>query len=362
VTGHNQGSRHRHLFDMTLRTTILLLSLLLPAAGLADAAGATAAGASRKVDTPYGVSEITMDWRQVPGAPVYYVIGRSAVPDAGNEGFTANAGFVVTDDGVVVYDTLGTPALGYRMLLKIREVTDRPVKVVVAGHYHADHIYGLQAFREHTEAGILAHETAHDYFHSRTFLGGTEDAGRRLAQRRAALSAWVDEDTYIVPPDATFSGHHSFRLGGYRFELIPRGPAHSPSDTVMIVHGAGVIFSGDLIYTGRVPFLDNPAVDTANWLAGLAFLESLEPAPEFVIPGHGRAFADPAAGVAFTRGYIEYLRDAMGEAARQFVDFDSAYARTDWSAYRDLPAFAETNRGNAFMVYLEMEAAMLAGE
>jgi glyoxylase-like metal-dependent hydrolase (beta-lactamase superfamily II) len=359
VTVHNEGSRHHHLFDMTLRTTILLLSLLLPAACLADAAGAAP---GRAVDTPYGASAITMDWRQVPGKPVYYTIGRSAVPAADNEGFTANAGFVVTDDGVVVYDALGTPALGYRMLLKIREVTDRPVKLVVSGHYHADHIYGLQAFREYTDAVILAHETAHDYFHSRTFLGGTEDAARRLAQRREALSNWVDEDTYIVTPDATFTEHDGFRLGGYRFELIHRGPAHSPSDTVMIVHGAGVIFSGDLIYTGRVPFLDNPAVDTANWLAGLTFLESLEQAPAFVIPGHGRAFADPAAGIAFTRGYIEHLRDTMGEAARDFVDFDSAYARTDWSAYRDLPAFAETNRGNAFMVYLEMEAALLAGE
>jgi glyoxylase-like metal-dependent hydrolase (beta-lactamase superfamily II) len=284
------------------------------------------------------------------------------VPAADNEGFTANAGFVVTEEGVVVYDALGTPALGYRLLLKIREVTDRPVKIVVAGHYHADHIYGLQAFREYTDATILAHETAHDYFHSRTFLGGTEDAERRLEQRRDVLSQWVDENTYIVTPDKTFADRYTFRMGGLLFELIHRGPAHSPSDTVMIVHGARVIFSGDLIYTGRVPFLDNPAVDTSNWLDGLVFLEGVDPEPAFVIPGHGRAFADAGGGSAFTRGYIEYLRSRMGEAARDFVAFEQAYARTDWSAYRHLPAFEETNRGNAFMVYLEMEAGFFEQE
>lgn len=38
----------------------------------------------------------------------------------------SNAGFVLTDEGVVVYDALGTPALGYELLLAIRTHSDRP--------------------------------------------------------------------------------------------------------------------------------------------------------------------------------------------------------------------------------------------
>ena len=37
-----------------------------------------------------------------------------------NTGYMSNAGFVVTDDGVVVFDALGTPALGQAMMLAIR--------------------------------------------------------------------------------------------------------------------------------------------------------------------------------------------------------------------------------------------------
>lgn len=310
-------------------------------------------------ETPYGDVTVPFELHKVPERPVYYVIGAEEVPDQANQGFTSNAGFVVTDGGVLVYDALGTPALGHLLLQRIREVTDKPVAIVVAGHYHSDHVYGLQAFREHAEAEIWAHASARDYFSPRTY-GASEDAERRLEQRREVLWPWVDEDTYIVRPDHTFQDGKVLRLGGLRFRLVHRGPAHSPSDTVMIVPELRVVFSGDIIYTGRVPFLDNPAVDTGNWLAGLDFLEQLEPQPDFVIPGHGRAFADPQAGIDFTRGYIEYLRKHMGQAVEDFRPFEKAYEDTDWSRYEDLPAFDVTNRGNAYIVYLEMEEQSLS--
>ncbi len=312
-----------------------------------------------KKSTPYGDISIPFRLQQVPDKPVYFVIGSSEVPDKGNQGHTSNAGFVVTPGGVLVYDALGTPALGHLLLQRIRETTEQPVRVVVAGHYHADHIYGLQAFREHTDAVIWAQAAAARYFDQPDF-GASEDPQRRLAQRRQALHPWVDENTYIVRPDRTFDERTRLNLGGMEFELVHRGPAHSPSDTVMIVHDLDVVFSGDLIYTGRVPFLDNPAVDSSHWLDGLDYLEGLEPRPEFVIPGHGRAFEDPREGIDFTRGYIEYLRRHMGEAVADFVPFEQAYERTDWSPYAGLSAFEETNRGNAYMVYLEMEEASLA--
>lgn len=308
--------------------------------------------------TPYGDISIPFDVQKVPGKPVYFVIGYSQVPDEHNEGHTSNAGFVVTPEGVLIYDSLGTPALGHLLLQAIREITDKPVKIVVAGHYHADHIYGLQAFREYSDPVIWAQQSASEYFDTPDF-GASEDPQRRLAQRREALAPWVNHSTYIVRPDRTFAERTRLQLGSMSFELVHRGPAHSPSDTVMIVHDLQVVFSGDLIYTGRVPFLDNPAVDSAHWLAGLDYLEQLRPRPDFVIPGHGPAFEDPQQGIDFTRGYIEYLREHMGAAAADFVPFEEAYAKTDWSRYQDLPAFAETNRGNAYMVYLEMEEELL---
>ncbi len=103
--------------------------------------------AAAAVDTPYGNVTLPFELHQVPNASVYYIIGTSGVPGANNEGHTSNAGFVVTDEGVVVFDALGTPALGYRMIQQIREVTDKPIKKVVISHYHADHTAGLDDVR-----------------------------------------------------------------------------------------------------------------------------------------------------------------------------------------------------------------------
>jgi glyoxylase-like metal-dependent hydrolase (beta-lactamase superfamily II) len=308
------------------------------------------------VNTPYGEVSLPFVLHQVPDAPVYYVIGLSGVPGADNEGHTSNAGFVVTDEGVVVFDALGTPALGYRLLQRIREVTDKPVVRIVISHYHADHVYGLQAFKEHAgDPPVWAQRLALGYAGGDRASQG-EDAQRRLAQRREALYPWVDESTYIVIPDETFDDAATFTLGGVSFELKHLGPAHAPGDTIMLVRDYGVLFSGDVIYEGRIPFLDSPETDTRNWLKGLDALTALQPPPRYVIPGHGDASNDILAAVGTTRNYIEYVRDAMQQAVDDFIPFDQAYENTDWSAYQDMPAFDASNRGNAYRIYLELEA------
>lgn len=78
---------------------------------------------------------------------VWYFRGESGQASAANQGYTSNAGFVLTDRGVLVFDALGTPELARQMLAAIALVTDQPVRRVMVSHYHADHVYGLQVFR-----------------------------------------------------------------------------------------------------------------------------------------------------------------------------------------------------------------------
>jgi glyoxylase-like metal-dependent hydrolase (beta-lactamase superfamily II) len=193
------------------------------------------------------------------------------------------------------------------------------------------------------------------------YVGGTaasqgEDAQRRLAQRREALFPWVDEDTDIVPPDRVFDASLSFDLGGIRFEVKHLGPAHAPGDSVMVVKDYGVLFSGDVIYGGRIPFLDSPRTDIDRWLAGLEYISGLGDGLRYIVPGHGSVSEDAQQAVAATRDYILHVREAMAAAVGHFVPFDQAYERTDWSGYEDLPAFDASNRGNAYRIYLEEEA------
>jgi glyoxylase-like metal-dependent hydrolase (beta-lactamase superfamily II) len=260
-----------------------------------------------------------------------------------NRGFMSNAGFVVTQDGVVVFDALGTPALGRAMRVAIAKVTRQPIRRVIVSHYHADHIYGLQELKT-PGVEIWAHRNAQQYLAS-------PQAVERLAQRRTELFPWVDDDTRIVPPDLWLDGDTDFRLGGLTFRILFSEGAHSPEDILMYVVEDRVLYAGDLLFAGRVPFVGN--ADSKGWLKAMDKMIALVPA--VVVPGHGGESRDVARDLALTRDYLAYLREAMGRAVREMEPFDDAYARTDWSHFAALPAFALANRINAYGTYLTLE-------
>jgi glyoxylase-like metal-dependent hydrolase (beta-lactamase superfamily II) len=300
---------------------------------------------------PYPSLDRPVVIEQVPGEAVYYSIGSPGIPVRDNEGNTSNAGFAITRDGVVVFDALGTPSLGWNLLQAIRKVTDLPIRYNVISHYHADHIYGLQAFKDHTSSIVVAQDRAREYRENDETSG--ERADQRLDQRRAALAPWVNASTRVVPPDITFKQQATLYLSGKRFVLIYAGPAHSASDSMMIMEPDAILFAGDVVQNNRVPFMNAEDVDTANWLHSLDEVKKL--APKFIIPGHGQPSTDAATAIAFTRDYITYVRSAMAKAVGDWADFDTAYDNTDWSKYRDMPAFNANNRGNAYRIFLEME-------
>jgi len=279
---------------------------------------------------------------------VYYVQGRPGVASAANEGFNSNAGFVITDEGVVVVDALGTPALGEALLDAIRRITPRPIRRIVVTHYHADHFYGLAALKA-DGADVWAQERAHEY------LDGGE-AQRRLEQRSRDVFPWVPADMPIVRPDHWVGERDAFSLGGERFEIEHMGPAHSPEDAIVVVPGEGVVFVGDILFAGRIPFVGE--ADSRRWLERIDALVRM--APRVMITGHGEVSRDPARDLALTRDYLVYLRAAMGSAVEAFVPFDEAYAKTDWSRFSGLPAFEAANRVNAYGTYLLMEKELLA--
>jgi glyoxylase-like metal-dependent hydrolase (beta-lactamase superfamily II) len=258
----------------------------------------------------------------------------------------------------VVFDALGTPSHGWALLQQIRKVTDKKVRYVVASHYHADHIYGLQAFKDHTDAIVIAQERAAEYKENEETAD--EKANARLDQRRGALFPWVDKNTRVVPPDITFRDRMTIALGDRRLTLLYAGPAHSSSDMMMLVEPDGVLFAGDIVQNSRIPHMNSDDVSTTQWLAALGEVEKLD--PKSVIPGHGKSSTQAREAIAFTRDYIQYVRSAMATAVKDWTDFDAAYERTDWSKYRDMPAFAANNRGNAYRIYLELEQSQFKAD
>ena len=274
---------------------------------------------------------------------VYFIRGETAVPAASNRGHTSNAGFVVTSEGVVVFDALGTPVLGKEFLAAIRQRTSQPVKRVVISHYHADHFYGLEAFKA-AGAEVWAHAAA------RTYLA-SEAPGARLEERSRTLAPWVPANMAMIPADRWLEAEASFKLGGVTFRIFPVGPAHTPEDLAMLVEEEQVLFVGDLMFAGRIPFVGN--ADSKAWIAAIDRVVRYN--PKVLVGGHGDASRDAAADLRLTREYLEYLRRTMGAAANELVDFEEAYAKTDWSRFSHLPAFEAANRRNAYNTYIRIQ-------
>ncbi|HEU0203761.1 MAG TPA: MBL fold metallo-hydrolase [Burkholderiaceae bacterium] len=274
---------------------------------------------------------------------VWFVQGHAALGSAANRNFISNAGFVVTGDGVVVVDGLGSPALAEELIGEVRRITPQPIKLVIVTHYHADHIYGLQAFKA-AGARILAHVAAKEYLNSET-------AQLRLQASRTELAPWINESTHLVPADDWIDGDKTLRMGSYTFEIKHIGPSHTPEDLAVFVPEAQTLFAGDLVFRGRVPYVGQ--ADSRKWIASLERVLALK--ARLLVPGHGPMSDKPAEDLQLTRDYLVYLRTKMGEAARNLESFEEVYAKTDWSRFEHLPLFRIANRMNAYNTYLLME-------
>ena len=296
-----------------------------------------------QADTKKPVPAIVMKPVKI-GAHSYYVEGRPGAVSVENQGFMSNAGFVVTNDGVVVFDTLGTPVLAKQLVAAIGKVTRQPIKRVIISHYHADHVYGMQVFKA-LGAEVWAHTSGQEYLNS-------EEAIQRLQQRREMLYPLLDENTRLLPADKWLTDDSSFEMGGLHFDLRHVGPAHSSEDIAMYVKEDGVLYSGDLVFKGRVPFVGN--ANSKKWLVALDRLIAFK--PKYMIPGHGAASSTPKADLKLTRDYLYFVRQVMGNAVKDFIPFDEAYEKTDWKLFSKLPAFQDANRANAYNTYLLMES------
>ena len=312
---------------MLIRVLFVLFSFCLPLAHADDTA----------VSVPMKAIKV--------GPHSYFVQGLPGAASSENQGFMSNAGFVVTRDGVVVFDALATPPLAKKLVGLIKQITKQPIKLVVVSHYHADHYYGLEVFKA-LGAKIWAHQNVKGII-------GTEAAKQRFQQRKEALFPWVDDSTKLLEPDRYLTGNSHFDMGGLHFVLTYVGPAHSDEDLVMLVKQDGVLYAGDLVFLGRIPFVGD--ADAAAWSRALDKLLAMK--PRVLVPGHGPASTKPAADLVFTRDYLKYLRSSMSKAANELVPFEEAYAKTDWSRYRKVPTFNEANRANAYNQYLRLEAS-----
>jgi glyoxylase-like metal-dependent hydrolase (beta-lactamase superfamily II) len=271
---------------------------------------------------------------------VYVVPGDSG---RGVEG-RANAGFIVTRDGVVVVDALASPRQGEALLATIRRVTSQPVRWLVLTHHHPDHHFGAVVFRRvgakvvaHPDTRVLAAE-------------GGPDALVADWVRVVGLDAMRGFE-FADKPDRPVTGTDTLRLGGRTIVIEAAGGGHSPGDLLVWLPRERVLFAGDLLVEDGVSMVVDGSARALQ--RGLDRIDSL--APRVAVPGHGAIPRDPADLVERTRRCITQLARDMRSAVERGVSMRRALDALP-SADENRPVSLDSRRRrNAARVYVEEE-------
>jgi glyoxylase-like metal-dependent hydrolase (beta-lactamase superfamily II) len=285
------------------------------------------------------------------GPSTYLLFGNIAQVDSENRGWNGNAGFIVTGDGVIVIDTLGTPKLGRRLLATIASVTDQPVRYVIITHNHPDHAYGAAAFQQLDGVTVITHAGMLEYTNSATLQRSVDYRRDILGEDMQGFEP-VDADVLVngEPFDK-----QRIQLGDQVLDIYNSGSHHSYGDLVIDQVNDGILWIADLAFNQRTTFMGDG--DSGQILEAQAWLMENFAAATLMVPGHGSPQTRPFPMVERTRRYVERLRETMREAVDNGVSLLDATEHTDFEDWKDVPLYESNQRANAAFVYREMEQA-----
>jgi len=281
----------------------------------------------------------------------YFLFGNISTLNGNNRGFNANAGFVVTGEGVIVIDSLGTPKLGRRLISTVQCVTNQPIKYLVVTHNHPDHAYGAAGFQAIEGLTVIAHPGTIDYNHSESLQTSVDYRNQLLPQDMAGFKP-LNADTYVR--NEPFNKLR-ISLGEEVIDIYNIGKHHSYGDLVVHQPGSKFLWISDLAFNQRTTYMGDG--DSAQILQAQDWLMQTFPDTRLMIPGHGSAQTPPFPMVSKTRDYVERMREAMLSAVEDGASMLDAVQNVEFEDWRDVPLYDSNQRANANFVYREMEKA-----
>ena len=288
----------------------------------------------------------------------YLLMGKIDVFNDTNRGWTGNAGFIVTSDGVIAIDSLGTPKLGHRMIATIRTVTKKPIKYLVVTHNHPDHYFGASAYRAIPGLKIVAHAITYKYNESETYVHSVDLRERTYHSDDMKGVAKITPDIPIGGKPLDFK---TVKLGGVTLNVYNLGNHHSYGDLVVeqIEKSGKIVWVSDLAFNNRLAYMgdgnNKRAIIGQKWL-----LEKFKDA-RYMIPGHGSAQTAPFKMVSRTLKYMAGMRKLMFEMIDDEKDLVDAVdiAETSFPEWKNDHLYKHNHRRNANFLYRDLEEELL---
>ena len=227
---------------------------------------------------------------------------------------TGNVYLVTTPAGNVVIDTAtANDAPEARKLLG--SISQGPVKYIILTHGHADHIGGINLWKE-AGTQIIAQRNYVEFVNYVTRLEGF------FAPRNAAafggtpkpIGPWAGNYGAKIDPTIFFDDKYSFTLGGVEFDLFST-PGETPDHLTVWLPAQKIAFIGDNYKGAGLPepmsFPNLYAIRgtkprwALDWISSIDRVLALK--PEIVLSGHG----DPINGKAEITRLLTRYRNAI---------------------------------------------------
>jgi rhodanese-related sulfurtransferase/glyoxylase-like metal-dependent hydrolase (beta-lactamase superfamily II) len=271
---------------------------------------------------------------------VYTAVGATQPASYENSNHNNNLSFVVTSDGVLVFNAGGSYLLAKAFHEEIKKITKQKVKYVVLENAQGHAILGANYWKEQG-ATIVAHLETDKVIKAQ---------GEEIFNDAAKIQKDKFIGTKIVRPDVVFREKVDMSMGHTHMELMHIGPSHSIDDIQLWMPRKKILFSGDTIFNEMMlPVL--PHTRTEEWVETLELIEALK--PKIVIPGRGQP-TDLATANKFTKDYLVYMRSEVEKILDNDGDLNDAYD-IDQTMFRDRGDYKEHSKKNAERIFEQME-------
>lgn len=191
------------------------------------------------------------------------------------------------DDGVLMVDTKAEDSVD-KLLAKITELCEKPIRFAIITHWHFDHVGGNIKVAK-IGATIIAHENVRKQM--------------RVEHDMKLLNTKVPPSPEIAQPLVTFKKELTFHLNGEDVKIFHVKPGHTDGDAVIFFQNANVIHMGDLYFEGLYPYIGIYSGGSINGM--IKVIHQILPMineKTKVVPGHG-----PLSNKAKLQEYVSML-------------------------------------------------------
>jgi glyoxylase-like metal-dependent hydrolase (beta-lactamase superfamily II) len=171
----------------------------------------------------------------------------------------SNSMYMVTSDGVVLFDTPWDSTQFKPLLDSIKIKHDKKVIMCISTHFHADRTAGLEYYRS---MGIRTYTSKR-----------TDELSKKKHEKRAEFLIYKDT---------------LFRVGQHSFQTFFGGQGHTPDNIVIWFDREKILYGGCLVKSTEAEDLGNLSdANVKNWTATIMKIQHTFNNPGYIIPGHG---------------------------------------------------------------------------